>query len=73
MTQCVDCPHCKIGTNGEYMSFAKCMKTSKKGRMIDWAMTTLNLGTGEKTEGENWVRKSLQRRKAPAWCPILAD
>lgn len=29
MTQCIGCPHCNIDTDEEFMSFAKCTKTSK--------------------------------------------
>lgn len=70
MTQCIGCPHCNIDTDEEFMSFAKCTKTSKKGRMIDWAMTTINLDTNVRTNGEDRVKESLRKRITPSWCPV---
>ena len=63
--RCINCESMKIipidqGCGAE----AKCLRTSKKGRSIYWAMTTIL----EKAE-DRVVKELNKKQNAPFWCP----
>lgn len=51
---------------------AKCFQTSKKGKTITWAMTSISPNNNwKREEGKDRVIISLNsKRTAPFWCPI---
>lgn len=69
--RCIDCENMKIvAIEDGCGASAKCFKTSKTGKSITWAMTTLS-NNGDKEKGEDRVIKDLKTKKAvPFWCPI---
>ena len=69
--KCIDCDSMKIVPIEDGCgASAKCLKTSKKGKSITWAMTTLSSNNGQKEKGEDRVIKDLKTKKtAPFWCP----
>ncbi len=68
---CNCCSHMKIVVDDEMCTHAKCMKTSKRGKDITWAMSVI-VGNGIIKPGEKRVREVLDKMsKEPSWCPIL--
>lgn len=51
---------------------AKCFLTSKRGKSITWAMTTVDMSNSQVSElGHDRVVKVLNSNKAvPFWCPL---
>lgn len=71
--KCLNCEYCRVFTDDELCSKAKCYKTSGKGKQITWAMTVI-LRNGEKDHGEDRVRRELSKdKKEPNWCPLRKD
>lgn len=63
--RCMDCSNMKIvSIEDGFGAAAKCYKTSKRGKTITWAMTTIT------EKGEERVAKAVNsQRLAPFWCP----
>lgn len=68
---CVDCNYMRIVQIEDGCgASAKCFKTSKRGKSITWAMTSISFNN-EKEEGRDRVIKVLNTKKnSPFWCPI---
>lgn len=64
--KCIDCKSMKIFSIEDGCgSSAKCLKTSKQGKQIYWAMTTLNEDSKDRV-----VTALCKKEKAPSWCPL---
>lgn len=71
--KCVDCENMKIVLIEDGCgASAKCFKTSKKGKTITWAMTTISpCENWKREEGKDRVIALLNSKKnAPSWCAI---
>ena len=66
---CQECKHCKSGYNEEetHCYELRCMKTSKRGRVITWAMDCWD--NGEFKKGKARIRPQSQ----PHWCPLKKE
>lgn len=69
--KCINCGFCSIFTDDELCAKAKCLATSKNGKTIYWAMTTIDMDNNKKTSGEDRVRYVLENKEKPKWCPLL--
>lgn len=69
--KCLNCPYMDIvDIEGGCRTSSKCFKTSKKGKTITWAMTTISNNNSEKEDGKDKVINALSSKNAPYWCPI---
>lgn len=71
--RCIECNNMKIvPIENECGAAAKCFQTSKKGKTITWAMTSISPNNNwKREEGKDRVIISLNsKRTAPSWCPI---
>lgn len=77
MIKCINCEHYRTETDDTGYTEARCKggKSSKKGKMLTWACTTVNspfepFGGLVKEYGNVSVEKYMKDRKTPKWCPL---
>lgn len=64
--RCLECRYLKVVPIEDTCGIeARCCKTSKRGKSITWAMTTI----GE-TGFSRVVKSLVEKEKAPFWCPL---
>lgn len=71
--KCIECVNMKIVSIEDGCgAAAKCFKTSKRGKSITWAMSSIGPNSNwQRVEGEDRVIESLRsKQKAPFWCPM---
>lgn len=63
---CESCKYCKKGysENEPHCYEVRCMKTSKRGRVITWAMDCWDNGDFKKGE------ERIDHINRPYWCPL---
>ncbi len=66
--KCINCGFCSKFTDDELCAKAKCLASSKKGKIIYWAMSIID--NGKKISGEDRVRNVLEEKESPSWCPL---
>ena len=80
MSDCVHCKHFAIVRGEDLCTYAKCMKTSKRGKTLSWRMTYCYTQNPEPPfnlipdgDSAKVLIDLLSKRKIPKWCPCKKE